>query len=210
MKNRPIHRRGSVVLLLAALFALLHTPNVLVQEAAPKSTRPLGHYRGPIPQSTRQLWDAAQVVAVFRVESEQTPVGSTPCPLGGDGWTHYRVHVSRVFKGADLVRQAGNQNELWIRRTGCKVGDAMYDAVLFDGYAPFGIGEEYVGFLRRYIQPYDSFFVPAYSGVGVYVLKAGVVENRSDEPIAKRQRGRRANDFLKELGDLAKEPGGKH
>lgn len=209
MRNHMTRRRGVGAAILAALMALLLAPHVLAQEAKPKPTRPVGHYRGPVPIDIRQLWDAVQVVAVFRVEAEETPAKSTPCPPGGNGWTHYRVRALRIFKGADLVRQKGNQNELWIRRVGCKMGDADFDSVLEDGFPPFGIGEEYVGFLSLYPPVYDSFFYPMFNGIGVYQLKAGVVEGRSDAPIAVRQRGRKADDFLKELNDLAKEKVGK-
>jgi hypothetical protein len=147
---------------------------------------------------------------MFRVESEQSIKEPIPGAKATSDWTLYRVRVLRVFKGAEIVSAKETNHLLPIMRIGCKSGDPDYDAVLTDGYPPFGQGEEYLAFLGILPTPHEDSMYIKYLGVGAYQLKDGRVNPRSDEPISMRQRGRKADDFLKELEDLARKEFRKH
>lgn len=203
MRKNVIHRVWIASAALAGMLTVPASPGVLAQGTGSKP-RPMGHSRLPPPVDIRQLWDESEVVAVFRVESERPGPDSEPCqPLTGAGWTLYQVRVGRAFKGSDVVRAKTQRGLLPILRIGCKTGDAVFDSRLDDGFPPFRIGEEVVGFLRARTGIYSSYMCPYHMGVGVYQLRDGRVRARSDAPISKRQNGRKADDLLKELADLA-------
>jgi len=204
MRKNVIHRVWIASAALAGMLTVSASPGVLAQGTGSKP-RPMGHSRLPPPVDIRQLWDESEVVAVFRVESERLGPDSEPCPpLTGAGWTLYQVRVGRVFKGRDVVKEMSQRDLLPILRIGCKTGDRVFDSRLGDGYPPFGIGEEFVGFLGRREGIYASFMYPRFMGAGVYELRDGRVRARSDAPLSKRQNGRKADDLLNELADLAR------
>ena len=202
MRKNVIHRIWIASAVLAGMLTVSPGPLVLAQGTGSKP-RPMGHSRVPPPVDIRQLWNESEVVAVFRVESERPGPDSEPCPpLTGAGWTLYQVRVGRTFKGSDVVKAKTQRGLLPILRIGCKTGDALFDSRLDDGFPPFRIGEEFVGFLRSRTGIFSSYMCPYHMGVGVLELREGRVRARSDAPISKRQDGRKADDLLKELADL--------
>ena len=149
----------------------------------------------------RGLWDASTVVARVRVESEEPRterVGTSKYPIE---WTVYTVKALQIFKGKESVIDP--ERILRVLRYGQERGDPIEDRVLDDGFAPFGLGTQYVLFLERGTGERASFYWVAYLGAGAYSIRDEEIGAMSDDPVALRQHGRQLAALLKELQELA-------